>query len=74
MKDGELELNTYIAVKLANELQLATNMTERLYGADVYVTQALLNILIEYESKQHGLTLTHSQDKDYIQVSYELHW
>lgn len=68
IEDGELQLNTFVAIKLASDLQKATNLTANLYGADVLVTYDLIQELLKYESKVHGLNLTHSQDKDYISV------
>lgn len=69
IEDGELQLNTFVAIKLASDLQKATNLTINLYGADVLVTYDLIEELLKYESKVHGLNLTHSQDKDYINVN-----
>jgi hypothetical protein len=39
-----------------------------LHGADLLISQELLRELMRYESGERGLNLTHSQDKDYIQV------
>lgn len=72
IEDGQLQLNTFVAIKLASDLQKATNLTANLYGADVLVTYDLIQELLKYESKVHGLNLTHSQDKDYINVSNSL--
>ena len=58
-----------MAVKLASDLYKATNLTLNLYGADVLVTYDLIQELLKYETKVFGLNLTHSQDKDYINVS-----
>lgn len=66
---NELEINTFIGVKLSNDLMMATRDTPNLYGADILVTEGILMALIQYEIKQAGLNLTHSQDKDYIKVS-----
>jgi hypothetical protein len=40
-----------------------------LHGADLLISQELLRELMRYEGGEKGLNLTHSQDKDYIQVS-----
>lgn len=40
--------------------------TDRLYGADLLITEGILHELIGYEVMQSGLNLSHSQDKDYI--------
>ncbi|XP_049823743.1 protocadherin-like wing polarity protein stan isoform X2 [Aethina tumida] len=66
IEKGELQLNTFVAIKLAHDLNKATNLTKNLYGADVLVTYDLIKELLTYESRMHGLNLTHSQDKDYI--------
>lgn len=63
-------MNTFVAIKLASDLYKATKMTADLYGADVLVTYDLLKELLQYEFKLFGLNLTHSQDKDYIRVSF----
>lgn len=65
---GELELNTFVAVKLAENVMIATRDTPNLYGADILVSEGILMSLITYENRQSGLNLTHSQDKDYIKV------
>lgn len=61
-----LLINSYVAVKIAEDLQEATNKTRELYGSDVVVTQRLIRALLRHESNENGLNLTHSQDKDYI--------
>lgn len=113
MEQGELHLNTFVSVKMASDLQHATNVVgnsknsnkkeakfndfslehsfmtrnrlknvendfdnflefeypvqqDRLYGADLLVTEGILHELIGYEVMQSGLNLSHSQDKDYI--------
>lgn len=114
LEKGELELNSFISVKIATALQRgtsivgggasakasmqakngknsSTNMTpikkdsvwldeyereyltdevkfthDRLYGADLLITEGLLHELIIYELTQSGLNLSHSQDKYFI--------
>jgi cadherin EGF LAG seven-pass G-type receptor 1 len=112
MEQGELSLNTFVSVKMATDLQYATNIIgnskntnmkaknskfseyslessfmlrknlfseqveldyliepvkpDRLYGADLLITEGILHELIGYEIMQSGLNLSHSQDKDYI--------
>ncbi|XP_055380293.1 protocadherin-like wing polarity protein stan [Condylostylus longicornis] len=39
---------------------------DKLYGADLLVTEGLLHELINYELMQNGLNLSHSQDKYFI--------
>ncbi|XP_018329600.1 protocadherin-like wing polarity protein stan [Agrilus planipennis] len=85
IESGDLELNTFVAIKLATDLYKATNMTQILYGADVLITQDLLHELLKRESNLIGLNLTHSQDKDFIKnivhstsvildSKYKKHW
>lgn len=69
IESGELQLNTFVAIKLASDLRKATNLTLNLYGADVLITYDLITALLKYEATLFGLNLTHSQDKDYISVS-----
>ena len=66
--DHDLKINTFVAKKLASDLNATTMGVERLYGMDVYVTYRLLVALLGYENNQTGLNLTHSQDKNFIQV------
>lgn len=61
-----------MAIKLASDLRKATNLTQNLYGADVLITYDLITALLKYEATLFGLNLTHSQDKDYISVSYSI--
>lgn len=63
---GKLQINTFIAIKLAHDLQKNTNLTKELYGADVLIIYDLIKELFLYESRVQGLNLTHSQDKNYI--------
>lgn len=85
MANGKVQINTFVAIKLASELAKAINKTEKLYGADVLVTYDIVKALILYESRVQGLNLTHSQDKNYIShlvssigtvlsSKYMLHW
>ncbi|XP_066248043.1 protocadherin-like wing polarity protein stan isoform X1 [Euwallacea similis] len=82
---GDLSLDSFVAIKLADDLNKATNITRDLFGADVLITFELIKELFKYESHVHGLNLTHSQDKDYIgnlvhtlsvilSFKYKYHW
>lgn len=70
IEKGVLHLNTFVAIKLTSDLYKATNTTPNLYGADVLITTELITALLTYEINMQGLNLTHSQDKDYIHVSF----
>ncbi|KAK7789529.1 hypothetical protein R5R35_000833 [Gryllus longicercus] len=85
MEGGDLSVTTFVAVKVATDLHRATNETRTLHGADVLVSQELLRQLMSHEAEEHGLNLTHSQDKDFIQnivstassvldAQYSEHW
>ncbi|XP_058836851.1 protocadherin-like wing polarity protein stan isoform X3 [Topomyia yanbarensis] len=45
---------------------LQNHKQDRLYGADLLIAERLLHELINYETRQNGLNLSHSQDKHYI--------
>ncbi|XP_026490100.2 protocadherin-like wing polarity protein stan isoform X1 [Vanessa tameamea] len=66
IETGELQVNTFVGVRLAEDLATACDNTPKLYGADVLVAEGILLELIQYELRQAGLNLTHSQDKDYV--------
>ncbi|KOB74665.1 Protocadherin-like wing polarity protein stan, partial [Operophtera brumata] len=66
IETGELSVNTFVGVRLAADLASACANTPQLYGADVLVAEGILLELLQYELKQAGLNLTHSQDKDYV--------
>ncbi|KAJ8975858.1 hypothetical protein NQ317_015895 [Molorchus minor] len=66
IQNGDLQINTFVAIKLAHDLYKATNATKNLYGTDVLITYDLITELLSYELQIKGLNLTHSQDKDYI--------
>ncbi|KAG7299924.1 hypothetical protein JYU34_016949 [Plutella xylostella] len=66
IETGELQVNTFVGVRLAEDLSTACANTPTLYGADVLVGEGVLLELLNHEIKQVGLNLTHSQDKDYI--------
>ncbi|XP_054089368.1 protocadherin-like wing polarity protein stan isoform X2 [Zeugodacus cucurbitae] len=58
MWSNELEMDY-----LSDELKFTH---DRLYGADLLVTEGILQEIINYELMQNGLNLTHSQDKYFI--------
>ncbi|XP_072940790.1 protocadherin-like wing polarity protein stan [Epargyreus clarus] len=66
IETGELSLNTFVGVRLSEELARACATDARLYGSDIRVGGRLLAELLRHELRQAGLNLTHSQDKDYV--------
>lgn len=51
------------------KLAEATNKTEKLYGMDVNVTYRVIKHVLDHEVLQSGLNLTHTQDRNFIQVT-----
>ncbi|KAJ8866710.1 hypothetical protein PR048_032571 [Dryococelus australis] len=68
LEEEDLQVTTFVAVKVASDLRRATNKTEMMYGTDVLIVEELVRELMAYEGGEKGLNLTHSQDKDYIKV------
>ena len=66
IEKDKFPLTTYLAIKIANELRTAVNVTETLYGSDVFVAFKLIHHLLSYELKQSGLNLTHKQDRYFL--------
>ncbi|XP_063598702.1 protocadherin-like wing polarity protein stan [Penaeus indicus] len=67
LDNEELEITTYLAVKISEDLNYACSITPSMWGSDVLIASRLLIVLLEYESHQEGLNLTHRQDRHYIQ-------
>lgn len=63
-------MTTFVAVNGATSLHKAVNSTQVLHGSDVLIGQQLVQYLLSHEESLSGLNLTHSQDKDYILVSF----
>lgn len=68
LETGDVSVTTFVAVETSHSLSKAVSTTSNLYGADILITQQILDRLLNYEVLQSGLNLTHSQDKDFIQV------
>lgn len=66
IETNNLELTSYLTIKLANDLRSAVNETKTLYGADIFIAFKLVHHLLSYEAKQSGLNLTHKQDRYYL--------
>ncbi len=65
-------MNTYVAIEAASQIKKACNNSNALYGADILIADQIIQRLLSYEKSQTGLNLTHSQDKDYMQVRHIL--
>lgn len=70
-EENKFPLTSSLAMKVASDLRIAlnetiTNPSNQLYGSDMYISFRLIHHLIQYESKQTGLNLTHRQDRLYI--------
>uniref|UniRef100_A0A6G1S6M5 Cadherin EGF LAG seven-pass G-type receptor 2 n=1 Tax=Aceria tosichella TaxID=561515 RepID=A0A6G1S6M5_9ACAR len=71
LEENKFQMTTNLAMKIASNLKLALNETisspsMQLYGSDMYISFRLLHHLIQHESRQTGLNLTHRQDRAYI--------
>jgi len=69
----QLEINTFVAKSTMLHLNEATNMTlypAVLHDNDIDITARLIVHVLRYESLQSGLNLTHTQDRNFIQVTY----
>ncbi|KAG7177210.1 Cadherin EGF LAG seven-pass G-type receptor 3-like [Homarus americanus] len=67
LENQELEITKYLAVKISEDLNYACSVTPAMWGSDVLIASRLLILLLEYETRQEGLNLTHRQDRHYIQ-------
>lgn len=68
LEQGVLDLNPFISVRLAQQLQTATNHSSKLYGNDIYIAQQLVSRILEHDSNANGFNLTHRHDKNFIKV------
>lgn len=68
LESEELEITTYLAVKVSEDLNYACSITPTMWGSDVLIASRFLVLLLDYETHQEGLNLTHRQDRHYIQV------
>jgi cadherin EGF LAG seven-pass G-type receptor 1 len=71
LEESKFQMNTNLAMKIASNLRMALNETisnpsMQLYGSDMYISFRLLHHLVQHESRQTGLNLTHRQDRAYI--------
>lgn len=71
LEENKLPMTTSLAMKIATNLRYTlnetiTNPATQLYGSDMYISFRLIHHLIQHESQQRGLTLTHKQDSLYI--------
>lgn len=71
MERQQLEINTFVAKSIMFHLNEATNATlypAVLHDNDIDVTSRLVIHVLRYESLQSGLNLTHTQDRNFVQV------
>ncbi|XP_045101942.1 protocadherin-like wing polarity protein stan isoform X7 [Portunus trituberculatus] len=67
LESEELEVTTYLAKKISEDLNYACSVTPSMWGSDVLIASRLLILLLEYETHQEGLNLTHRQERRYVQ-------
>lgn len=70
-EDNKFPLTANLAIKVASNLRDAlnetlTNPSTTLFGSDMYISFRLIHHLMQHESRQTGLNLTHTQDRMYI--------
>lgn len=67
-----MEINTFVAKSLMTRLNDAaravTSSPGRLHENDVDVSARIITQVLQYEARQTGLNLTHTQDRNFIQV------
>lgn len=68
LESGTVQINTFVAIETVNLIKKACNNSDTLYGADILIAEQIIQRLLAYEKVQTGLNLTHTQDKDYMQV------
>lgn len=66
LETGEIQINSYLALKTVKNLYDLTNSIDELYGADVLLFSRLLVEILEFENKQSGFNLSHKQERDFI--------
>ena len=68
IEEEGLKVTTFVAKNMMAKLAEATNKTEKLYGIDVNITYRVIKHVLDHEVLQSGLNLTHTQDRNFIQV------
>lgn len=68
-------MNSFVSKQLIGDLADSTNRTVTvpgqkrvMYFADINVTYHTVIHVLDYESQQAGLNLTHTQDRNFVQV------
>ena len=69
LDSGAWQINTFVAKNLMLRLNEATESTSEMYGMDINVTSRMAIHILRYENTQSGLNLTHTQDRNFLQVS-----
>lgn len=71
LEENKFQITTSLAIKIATNLRQALNETAsnpnlQLYGSDMFIGFRLIHHLIQHETMQTGMNLTHRQDGSYI--------
>ena len=66
LQNNEIQMNSYLAVKTAQNLYDLTNSLDELYVADILLISKLLVKILQFEKKQIGFNLSHKQERDFI--------
>ena len=62
-----MHVNTFLSKELMEKMAKAATSMDSLHTHDVNVIHRTLLQILEYESQQAGLNLTHAQDRNFIQ-------
>lgn len=62
-------MSTFLIKGLLSRLEIATGETVVMRRMDVIIAYHLLIHILNYESRQTGLNLSHTQDRNFIQVN-----
>jgi len=73
LETRQLEINTFVAKSLMTRLNDAARAVMsspgRLHENDIDVSSRIITQVLQYEARQTGLNLTHTQDRNFIQVT-----
>ena len=74
METKQLEINTFVAKNFMSRLNDATravsSLVGRLHKNDIDISARIITRVLKYEARQTGLNLTHTQDRNFIQVVF----
>ncbi|KAG8198293.1 hypothetical protein JTE90_021547 [Oedothorax gibbosus] len=66
LQNGQLDLNSSLAIEYVKDLQITVNKTFPLYGNDIMIFSLFFHHIIQHEKEKAGLDLSHRKDRDFI--------